>query len=67
MNMTIKINGKQTESKSANLGQLAEELELPAQGVAIALSGKMIPRQNWADTPLPEGADVFIIKAAYGG
>ncbi|MGN1215310.1 MAG: hypothetical protein ACI4TJ_03595 [Candidatus Cryptobacteroides sp.] len=27
----------------------------------------MIPRQDWGDTPLAEGADVFIIKAAYGG
>ncbi|MGN0201473.1 MAG: sulfur carrier protein ThiS [Candidatus Cryptobacteroides sp.] len=65
--MTIKINGKQTETQSENLGRLAEELALPAQGVAMAISGKMIPRQNWADTPLVEGTDVFIIKAAYGG
>ena len=59
--MTIKINGKETETQSADLGQLAEELSLPAQGTAMALSGKMVP------TPLSDGANVFIIKAAYGG
>ena len=65
--MTIKINGKETETQSADLGQLAEELSLPAQGTAMALSGKMVPRQDWSSTPLSDGASVFIIKAAYGG
>ena len=45
--MTIKINGKETETQSADLGQLAEERSLPAQGTAMALSGKMVPRQDW--------------------
>lgn len=65
--MNIKINGKQTATLAANLGQLVEELSLPSQGVAIAISGKMIPRTDWEATPLEEGADLFIIKAACGG
>ena len=65
--MTIKINGKETEPAAPDLGPQAEELSLPAQGTAMGLSGKMVPRQDWSSTPLSDGASVFIIKAAYGG
>ena len=65
--MNIKINGKQTATSAADISQLVAELSLPAQGVAIAVSGKMIPRTDWEATALEEGADLFIIKAACGG
>ena len=32
-----------------------------------ALNNRMIPRADWGDTPLEEGASVVIIKAACGG
>ena len=65
--MNILVNGKQTATGAANLEELVKELSLPAQGVAIAVSGKMIPRADWEATALEEGADLFIIKAACGG
>ena len=36
-------------------------------GVAMALNNRMIPRADWGDTPLEEGASIVIIKAACGG
>lgn len=65
--MTISINNVPAETNAKNLQELAQEHNLPDRGVAMAISNQMIPRADWADTPLAEGADVVIIKAACGG
>lgn len=65
--MDILINNKKTNVSSTNLLELAQEMNLPEKGVAIAISNQMIPRTEWANTPIAEGADVVIIKAACGG
>ena len=65
--MKITVNNKEVDTQAANLLQLTEELALPAQGVAVAISNRMIPRTEWAETALTEGANVVIIKAACGG
>lgn len=65
--MDININNKKTSVTSTNLQKLAQEMNLPEKGVAIAISNQMIPRTEWANTPIAEGADVVIIKAACGG
>lgn len=65
--MDININNKKTSVTSTNLQELAQEMKLPEKGVAVAVSNQMIPRTEWANTPIAEGADVVIIKAACGG
>ncbi len=65
--MKVNINSKTTETQSANLKQLAEELRLDAKGVAVAMNNKIVPRANWEDTLLVEGADIVIVKAFCGG
>ena len=65
--MDINNNNKKTSVTSTNLQELAQEMNLPEKGVAIAISNQMIPRTEWANTPIAEGADVVIIKAACGG
>ena len=65
--MKIIINNKEAETKAANLSELAAELALPAKGVAVAVSNKMVPRTDWEQTSLTEGASIVIIKAACGG
>ncbi|MBO7591862.1 MAG: sulfur carrier protein ThiS [Bacteroidaceae bacterium] len=65
--MDILINNKKTNVSSTNLLELAKEMNLPEKGVAVAISNQMIPRTEWASTPITEGADVVIIKAACGG
>ncbi|HJA83906.1 MAG TPA: sulfur carrier protein ThiS [Candidatus Bacteroides intestinavium] len=65
--MKITINNKEMFTTSSTLLQLAGELALPASGVAMALNNRMIPRADWGDTPLEEGASIVIIKAACGG
>ncbi|WP_297272536.1 sulfur carrier protein ThiS [uncultured Bacteroides sp.] len=65
--MKLTVNNKAVETQAANLQQLADELVLPAQGVAMAVNNRMVPRTEWASFPLTEGAQVVIIKAACGG
>lgn len=65
--MTITINNKESETEARNLAKLAGEMALPEKGVAMALNNKMVPRAEWQDTCLTEGAHVVIIKAACGG
>lgn len=65
--MNIIINNKETNTSAKNLKELALELNLPEKGVAVAVSNKMVPRTEWEQTPIAEGANIVIIKAACGG
>lgn len=66
--MKISVNNKETEmANGSTLADLAAQLELPAQGVAIAVNNKMVPRAQWNDTILNENDSLVIIKAACGG
>lgn len=65
--MKVTINNKEVETGAATLAQLADELSLPVQGIAIAVGNRMVPRTEWTDYPLSEGISIVIIKAACGG
>ena len=66
-NMKVSINNKQHETQAANLQELADQLQLPQNGVAIAIDNQLKPRSSWSTTTLQEGASITIIKAACGG
>ena len=51
----------------STITQLTAQLELPAQGIAIAVNNKMIPRTEWERFSLQENDQLVIIKAACGG
>ena len=66
--MKILVNNKETELTGGNtIADLARQLELPAQGVAVALHNRMVPRTQWEEQTLKEGDSLIIIKAACGG
>ena len=65
--MKVRINNIETETQSVTLLSLAEELNLPAKGVAVAINNKMVPRDQWESTILEEQANILIIKAVCGG
>ena len=54
-------------SPDSTLTQLTAQLELPVQGIAIAVNNKMIPRTEWECFILHENDNLVIIKAACGG
>lgn len=65
--MTISVNRKSVETSAATLAALVAELALPAAGVAVAVNQKIVTRTAWPDTPLREGDEITVIKAACGG
>ena len=65
--MKVTINNKETETQAKTIRELALELDLPATGVAVAISNEMVPRDEWENTIITEGADIVIVKAFCGG
>lgn len=66
--MKVRVNNKEMDLNSDfTLTQLAEKLEFPVQGIAIAVNNKMIPRAEWERFTLKENDNLVIIKAACGG
>ena len=63
--MKIFINNEELTTEATDLQELAKSLDLPEQGIAIAVNNQIIPRTEW--NTLQEGASVVIIKAACGG
>ena len=46
--MKVQVNNKEVEiTPDSTLTQLTAQLELPVQGIAIAVNNKMIPRTEW--------------------
>lgn len=66
--MKVQVNNKEVELISAStISELTQQLELPAQGVAIAVNNQLIPRTQWDEHTLHENDHLVIIKAACGG
>lgn len=66
--MKIKVNNKEIETTAAvKINQLITQLELPNQGIAVAVNNQMITRDKWDHLSLQENDNVVIIKAACGG
>ena len=66
--MNIKVNNKMvTVPEGSSLFQLAQTLELPEKGVAVAVNNQMVPRADWLDKKLAENDQVVVINAACGG
>lgn len=66
--MKVRVNNKEMDLNSDfTLTQLADKLEFPVQGIAIAVNNKMIPRTEWERFTLKENDNLVIIKAACGG
>jgi sulfur carrier protein len=42
-------------------------LELSGRGVAVAVEGEVVPREDWSSTPLGNGERVEVLAAIQGG
>lgn len=66
--MKVLVNNKEVElAAKSTITQLAQSLQLPNKGVAIAINNKMIPKTEWGNFLLQDNDHVVIIKAACGG
>jgi sulfur carrier protein len=66
----VLLNGNETElAPGATIRAALEELDLPAagRGVAVAVDAEVVPRGEWGDHELQEGARVEVLRAIQGG
>ncbi|HVL95848.1 MAG TPA: sulfur carrier protein ThiS [Solirubrobacteraceae bacterium] len=68
--MNVTLNGRAAELRDgATVADAVVTLELPAggRGVAVAVDAEVVPRGQWAATPLRDGARVEVVQAVQGG
>ena len=68
--MNVLINGRETElADGATVLAAVEALELPAagRGVAVAVDAEVVPRAQWPERELSDGAHVEVVRAIQGG
>ena len=65
--MKISVNNKEVETGANYLLQLSQQLELPQEGIAVAVNNHMVPRSEWEHFVLHENDELIIIKAVCGG
>jgi sulfur carrier protein len=68
--MKVLLNGESAELvDGATVKTALESLDLPAagRGVAVAVDAEVVPRGQWDETQLHEGARVEILRAIQGG
>ena len=66
--MKVLENNKEQEVTSdTTVSTLAQSLQLPEKGIAIAVNNRMVSRTEWDGFVLKENDNIVIIKAACGG
>jgi sulfur carrier protein len=66
--MKARVNGVERElADGATVADLLRLLEIPGNGVAVALNGEVVPRAEHPRTVLADGADVEVLTAVQGG
>ena len=69
MSITVQLNGDEQTVAATTLGELMAELMAgkPTSFVAVARNGAVVPRAQWADTPLSEGDELEVVRPVPGG
>jgi len=65
--MRVIVNGEQREIASRSVDALLGELEYQGTHFAVALNFDVLPRSQWAQTPLKNGDEIEIITPRQGG
>ena len=64
----IVVNGRPSSAApGVTLADLLARLELPDRGVAVAVDAEVVPRSEWADFAVADGAHVEVVTAVQGG
>ena len=66
--MRVYLNGESKEvSESLTLADLVNELELPAQRIAVELNRTVIRRSEWVNTKITDDDRIEIVHFVGGG
>ena len=64
----IQLNGEVREiAPGTTIADLLRALEVPGEGVAVAVERKVVPRSAHKEHVLEEGVEVEVIRAVGGG
>jgi len=68
--MSVRVNGRVEDfDRGATLADAVAAAGAASEprGVAAALDGEVVPRDQWASRPLAEGQEVEVVRAVQGG
>lgn len=66
--MKLSVNRQAVEADAGEtLAGLLQRMSVPAEGVAVAVNNRVVPRSEWAATSLHEEDRITIIRAVCGG
>ncbi|MFG6397233.1 MAG: sulfur carrier protein ThiS [Muribaculaceae bacterium] len=67
--MTVEINNHpiKVAEDCKSLAQLLEKEGFTGMGQAVAVNNRVVPRSQWGDFQLTDGAKIIIIRAVCGG
>ena len=65
--MRVTVNGEPREIAAASVDALLGELEYEGTHFAIAVNYDVVPKSQWAKTPLKSGDEIEIITPRQGG
>ena len=68
--MRVLLNGEERElAPGATVQAVVDELALPSagRGIAVAVDAEVVPRGEWEERALAEGARIEVVRATQGG
>ena len=66
--MNVIVNGEPTElAPGATVDTVLATLDVPVRGVAVAVDAEVVPRGEWQERELSEGARIEVLRAIQGG
>ena len=68
MSIDALVNGEPWQLPTGTtVADVVARLSAEPRGIAVALDGSVVPRTNWAATPVPAGAQIEVLTAVQGG
>ncbi len=68
--MIVHVNGEPVRVEDgATVAALLDGLDVPAarRGISVAVDAQVVPRAEWDEHPVPDGARVEMVDAIQGG
>ena len=65
--MRVIVNGEQRDIAASSVDALLSELDYEGTHFAIAVNYDVVPKSQWAKTPLKTGDEIEIITPRQGG
>ncbi|MDM8269681.1 sulfur carrier protein ThiS [Barnesiella viscericola] len=66
--MKVYINQNETEvPEGITVKELLDRQQIAAEGTAMAIDNKLVPKSEWSNRTLADGDKITLIRATFGG